>query len=171
MTILWWVLVALCLSVGFLGCFISKFPGPLAVVLATVISKFCLDMDFEWYVIAIVVGLVIAGKVVSVLFAKIVQKLHEYSKRGNTGIVIGSIIGLAIFAASGGVEAPIAVVFIAVIAFVLIPFLFSFVFELSNKNGAKVALKSATSATVAYLGDTFFKLVVFGYSIYSIFEF
>ena len=37
LTILWWALVALCLCFGFLGCFINKVPGPIAVVIATLL--------------------------------------------------------------------------------------------------------------------------------------
>ena len=93
-TILWWVLIALFLSFGFLGCFISKVPGPIAVVLATLVAKLGLDIDFEWYVVGIVAALAIASMVASKVLVKLVKKLHEYSKRATWGTIIGSIIGL-----------------------------------------------------------------------------
>ena len=48
-------------------------------------------------------------------------------------------------------------------------FVLSFLFELTNKNGAAVALKAATAATCAYLADTCLKLVVFVYALYVMF--
>ena len=44
MEILWWVVFALLFSCGFLGCFINKVPGPLAVLLATILGYTALDL-------------------------------------------------------------------------------------------------------------------------------
>ena len=63
------------------------------------------------------------------------------------------------------------VILIAVVALVLVPFVLAFLLELTNKQGAVCALKSAGSATAAYLADTCLKLAVFIYAIYAIFQF
>ena len=63
------------------------------------------------------------------------------------------------------------VILIAVVALVLVPFVLAFLLELTNKQGAVCALKSAASATAAYLADTCLKLAVFIYAVYAIFQF
>lgn len=63
------------------------------------------------------------------------------------------------------------VILIAVVALVLVPFVLAFLLELTNKQGAVCALKSAGSATAAYLADTCLKLAVFIYAVYAIFQF
>ena len=111
-TILWWVLIALFLSFGFLGCFISKVPGPIAVVLATLVAKLGLDINFEWYVVGIVAALAIASMVASKVLVKLVKKLHEYSKRATWGTIIGSIIGLCILVGVKGIDSTALVILI-----------------------------------------------------------
>ena len=94
--------------------------------------------------------------------------MYEFSKRGGRGTTIGSIIGLLSLAGSANMDAWVTVVF-AIVGLVILPFIFSFLLELTNKNGAAVALKAATAATCAYLADTCLKLVVFVYAIYVMF--
>ena len=57
-----------------------------------------------------------------------------------------------------------------IVGFILLPFVLAFLLELTNKQGAAMALKCATSATCAYLSDTLLKLAVFVYAIYVIFQ-
>lgn len=94
MTILWWVLVGLCLVFGFLGCFINKVPGPIAVVIATLLAILCLKIPIEWGTFAIIAALAVASMIASKLLVKLVKKLQEFSKRATWGTTIGSIIGL-----------------------------------------------------------------------------
>lgn len=171
LSILWWVLIALLLCFGFLGCFVNKVPGPIAVVLATLLAKWCLDMPFEWYVVAIAAALAAASMFASKVLVRLVKKLHEYSKRATWGTTIGSIIGLLLLIGVSGVDSAALVLLIAVVALLVLPFVFAFLLELTNKNGAVCALKSAASATAAYFADTCLKLAVFIYAIYAIFLF
>lgn len=94
MTTLWWVLVGLCLVFGFLGCFINKVPGPIAVVIATLLAILCLKIPIEWGTFAIIAALAVASMIASKLLVKLVKKLQEFSKRATWGTTIGSIIGL-----------------------------------------------------------------------------
>ena len=107
----------------------------------------------------------------SKVLVKLVKKLHEYSKRATWGTTIGSIIGLLLLVGVSGIESAVLVLLMGLIALVVVPFVLAFLFELSNKNGAVCALKSAASATAAYLADTCLKLAVFIYAIYAIFQF
>ena len=170
LSILWWALVALCLALGFLGCFINKVPGPIAVVIATLLAILCLDIPIEWSTFAIITVLAIASMIASKLLVKLVKKLQEYSKRATWGTTIGSIIGLLIIAGTNTMQSNAATIIAAIVGLVIVPFVLAFLLELTNRQGAKMALKCATSALCAYLADTLLKLAVFIYAIYVIFE-
>ena len=71
LTILWWVLVGLCLCFGFLGCFINKVPGPIAVVIATLLAILCLDIPIEWGTFAIIAVLAVASMIASKFLVKL----------------------------------------------------------------------------------------------------
>jgi uncharacterized protein YqgC (DUF456 family) len=168
--ILWWVLVALCLCFGFLGCFINKVPGPVAVVIATLLAILCLDIPISWGTFAIITALAIASMIVSKLLVKLVKKLQEYSKRATWGTTIGSIIGLLLVYGATSSDSKALLITMLIVGFVVLPFVLAFLLELTNRQGAVMALKCATSATCAYLSDTLLKLAVFVYAIYVIFQ-
>ncbi len=168
--ILWWALVALCLVFGFLGCFINKVPGPIAVVIATLLAILCLDIPIEWSTFGIITAMAVASMIVSKLLVKLVKKMQEFSKRAVWGTTIGSIIGLLMVWASLSADSTTLLVIMLIIGFIILPFVLAFLLELTNRQGAKMALKCATAATCAYLSDTLLKLAVFVYAIYVIFE-
>lgn len=170
LTILWWVLVGLCLCFGFLGCFINKVPGPIAVVIATLLAIFCLDIPIEWGTFAIIAVLAVVSMIASKFLVKLAKKLQEYSKRATWGTTIGSIIGLLLVWGTVQAESTALLITMMIVGFILLPFVLAFLLELTNKQGATMALKCATSATCAYLSDTLLKLVVFVYAIYVIFQ-
>lgn len=170
LTILWWALVALCLCFGFLGCFINKVPGPIGVVIATLLAILCLDIPIEWSTFGIITALAIASMIVSKLLVKLVKKLQEYSKRATWGTTIGSIIGLLLVYSVTSSDSKALLITMLIVGFVVLPFVLAFLLELTNKQGALMALKCATSATCAYLSDTLLKLAVFVYAIYVIFQ-
>ncbi|MBO4428030.1 MAG: DUF456 domain-containing protein [Bacteroidales bacterium] len=163
--ILWWVLVALFLSLGFLGCFVNKIPGPIMVVFAMLVALLGLEIDFGWDVFAVVTGLAIGSIIISKVLVKLVKKLQEFSKRASWGTTIGSIIGLCILAASSEIDNTGIIILLVILGFVVLPFLLAFLLELTAKKGGASALKCATSATCAYLADSFLKLVVFIYAV------
>lgn len=170
MTILWWVLIALFLSLGFLGCFINKVPGPIAVLIATVIAVLGLEIPIEWSTVGIIAALAVASMLASKVLVSLLKKLHDFSKRASWGTTIGSIIGLCIVASAGG-EASVGMeATLLLLGFIVIPFVLSFLLELTNRNDMITTLKSAGSATLVFLTDTCLKLVVFVYAIYVIFQ-
>lgn len=169
MEIFWWILLALLLCCGFLGCFINKVPGPIAVVLASLIGITALDVDLEWGHFAIIAVLAVVSIIASKVLVKLAKKMQEYSKRATIGTTIGSIIGLILFAGASSMDSDAAVIVTAIVGLVVLPFVLAFLLELTNKNGAAMAVKCATAATCAYLADTCLKLVVFIYAVYMMF--
>ena len=169
MEIFWWILLALLLCCGFLGCFINKVPGPIAVVLASLIGITALDVDLEWGHFAIIAVLAVVSIIASKVLVKLAKKMQEYSKRATIGTTIGSIIGLILVAGASSIDSDAAVIVTAIVGLVVLPFVLAFLLELTNKNGAAMAVKCATAATCAYLADTCLKLVVFIYAVYMMF--
>lgn len=169
MVIFWWLLLALLLCCGFLGCFINKVPGPIAVVLASLIGITALDVDLEWGHFAIIAVLAVVSIIASKVLVKLAKKMQEYSKRATIGTTIGSIIGLILIAGASSMDSDVAVIVTAIVGLVVLPFVLAFLLELTNKNGAAMAVKCATAATCAYLADTCLKLVVFIYAVYMMF--
>lgn len=170
LTIFWWILVGLCLIFGFLGCFINKVPGPIAVVIATLLAILCLDIPIEWSTFGIITALAIASMIASKVLVKLVKKLQEYSKRATWGTTIGSVIGLLLVWGAAYADSTAMLITMIIIGFIVLPFVLAFLLELTNKQGAATALKCAASATCAYLSDTLLKLAVFVYAIYVIFQ-
>lgn len=169
MEIFWWILLALLLCCGFLGCFINKVPGPIAVVLASLIGITALNVDLEWGHFAIIAVLAVVSIIASKVLVKLAKKMQEYSKRATIGTTIGSIIGLILVAGASSMDSDAAVIVTAIVGLVVLPFVLAFLLELTNKNGAAMAVKCATAATCAYLADTCLKLVVFIYAVYMMF--
>lgn len=169
MEIFWWILLALLLCCGFLGCFINKVPGPIAVVLASLIGITALDVDLEWGHFAIIAVLAVVSIIASKVLVKLAKKMQEYSKRATIGTTIGSIIGLILVAGASSMDSDAAVIVTAIVGLLVLPFVLAFLLELTNKNGAAMAVKCATAATCAYLADTCLKLVVFIYAVYMMF--
>ena len=163
-------MVALCLVFGLLGCFINKVPGPIAVVIATLLAILCLDIPISWGTFGIVTALAVASMIASKLLVKLLKKMQEYSKRATWGTTLGSIIGLLLAWGTASSESTALFVTMLVAGFVVLPFVLAFLLELTNKQGAPMAVKCAASATCAYLADTLLKLAVFVYAVYVIFQ-
>lgn len=169
MQFLWWALIVLCLGFGFLGCFINKIPGPVGVVIAVLLAYFAVDVRLDGLDLGLIIGLAVVSIILSKVLVKAVKKLHTFSKRGSWGTTIGSFIGLGILCAPVVHDSTVVLILILILGLVIVPFVFAFLLELTNKQGASESLKCAGAATGAYLSDTFLKLVVFAYAIYVLF--
>lgn len=168
MEILLWVLVGALLLFGFLGCFINKFPGPICVLIAMVIAICGLEVKFGWGTIALVAVLAIGSIVLSKKLKSLAKKVQEFSKRAGWGTTIGSLVALGLCGTLSSLG-PVLKIILAILLLIAIPFIFAYLLELTRKQGNAIALKCATSATVAYIADTFLKLIVFVYAVYALF--
>lgn len=165
------ITVYLLLLFGFLGCFINKIPGPIVVLIAALIGKFAIsEAFFGWANVAIVAVLAIGSIFASRMLVAAVKKAYEFSKRASWGTTIGSIFCLlVVFPLVGEFQSPYLIWIILLVGLTVVPFIFAFVFELTNKNGSEASLKAATAATAAYAADTLIKLIVFVYAVYAMF--
>ena len=162
-------LAIICLIFGFLGCFINKIPGPFSVVIAVILAKYGMDVNYDWGTIVLIIILAILSVVFSKFLVKGAKRLQEFSKRASWGITLGSIVGLILFGVLGKDASTFMIIMLLILNLVLVPFLFAFLFELTKKLGTQATLKRASAATMVFLTDTCLKLGVFAYAVYVMF--
>lgn len=125
--ILLWILVGLCLALGFLGCFINKFPGPLMVLISVLIARYGLDIPIEYLTIGVIALMWIASMLTNkLLLPKLAKKIHDFSSAGSWGCTIGCLVGMPLLTMDVSAS---AVVGLAFVTFVILPYAFSFIFE------------------------------------------
>ena len=168
----WWIIIGLLLVIGFLGCFINKFPGPVAVLLAMILAIVGPKLQIGWGAVAVVAVLVVASFYITKKIPQLVKSFQEYSKKASLGTTIGSIVALIAMGAMMKSLGNSQVVFfiVGILMLIAIPFGFAYLFELSNKQEGFNPVKSATAATVVYAANTMVKLIIFVYAIYAIFQ-
>ncbi len=170
MAIVCWSIVALCLMFGLIGCFINKFPGPLLVLIATLVARFGLGIGaVSWLVILVVALLYVASVVINkAVLPKLMAKLHDFSNAASWGCTVGVILGLPFLAVDTN-SAPL-IILLLILTFMVMPYLFAFIFELIKVKNAGVAVKAAGSAYAVYAASTIVKLLAFVYAVYAIFN-
>lgn len=159
-----WLLIA----VGILGCFIHKFPGPIVAFAGMLLFIFGLGVEPKpWLGIAIcAVLLIIAAICNKKVIPYITTKISEYSSNAKWGAVLGSLIGLLCLAAAH--ESTSQIIIVLILAFVILPFGFAYLFEGMKRKNFAAALKPATAAYLTYLLSMLLKLSVCAYGIYVI---
>lgn len=173
MEIVLWIVWALLVSVAFVGCFISKFPGPLLAFGAILMVKLAMEpgASISWWNVAVIGILVIISMILNKKIPDWTKKLADYGNAGNIGALIGSIVGLVLMAyILSTVEDTGVSITLVVITFIAVPFLFATIFELISQKKFGAALKSGTGATVVYICNTFIKLFTVAYSVYLVFH-
>lgn len=160
-----WALI----SLGILGCFVNKIPGPLLAFAGLLLQVFGCDISVEWWVLALVALLVIASMVVSKkLLPKVGKLVAAFGKAGSWGTTVGSLVGLMLFAACVEDGDAGLVVVMMILAFIVLPYVFAFLFELVARRSAKDGLQAAVGALVTFAAGTVLKLAVCIYVIYAV---
>lgn len=139
------ILVYALLAFGFFFCFVGKFPGQVLAYLGMIVAYFGMDVPYPLWLLIVCGVLVVASLVINkTIVPKLAKKVHEYGKGGTWGTAIGSIIALLAIAGSSND-------FVAVLMFIVLPFLFAFVLELIATKSASEGAKRAVGAYVIYL--------------------
>ena len=164
----------LCLGIlfmclGFLGCFINRIPGALISFIGILTLHFGTDVDFSTKAL-VLVGVLTA---IATLFAKhipsIVSRIHEIGKAGKWGSILGSLGGMIILVGAGSDMETFKAILLLITAFVILPFGFSFLFELVSKKDLKEALITASASYVSYLLSVLLNLGICCYGVYAAF--
>ena len=159
-----WLLIA----IGFLGCFIHKFPGPVTAFIGMLVFIFGTQVPVvPWVGITICVVLLIITALANKKFIPWVAKqISEFSNGGKWGALIGSLIGLMLIA-SGYSNTAQALLYI-ILGFGVIPFCSALLGEFAVRKNIVQSLKPATAAYLTYLLSMTLKLAVCCYSVYII---
>ena len=134
MSFVWIAICILLIALAFIGCFVQKFPGPLAAFVGILIANFGADLNISASALIICALAVVLSMVLNRFLPKITARIHEFGKAGKWGSVIGSVIGVIVLLWGGSEVDSLG----AVIAFILlglgvIPFAFCYLFELISR--------------------------------------
>ena len=96
-TILIWCVGVLLMSIGLLGCFVHRVPGPILTLIGLLVIQYGGGVEFfSTTAIVICAVAVVLAKVLEHFIPKLASLIHEVNKQGKWGCVIGSLIGLII---------------------------------------------------------------------------
>lgn len=169
--ILLWGLFFILVCIALLGCFISKFPGPILAFVGILMAKFCMQAghSITWTNIIIIAILVIASMVLNHYLPTLVKKLHPYGKGGDWGAIVGSVLALIFTPALKEIEPAGLAISLIILSFLLLPFLFATAFEYFKAKDLMVSSRAGGSATLAYVGTTVIKVMTVIYAVYLMF--
>ena len=137
MDIVLYILAAICLLVGFLGCFLPVLPGPPVSYIGLLLLQATDRFHFS------------VGQLV--LWAVLGAKYSGGSKWGKWGCLVGSIVGIFLFAPWG---------------ILLGPFIGACIGELAGGKGIGDAVKAGFGAFVGFLVSVVLKAVLCVYFVY-----
>lgn len=153
MEILLYLLAGCCFLLGFAGCFLPVLPGPpltyvgLLLLQATERFQFTMGQLLTWG------ALVVAVQVLDYVTPMLGTKYSGGSKEGNIGCIVGTLVGIFLFAPWG---------------ILLGPFLGALVGELIGGKTWNDALKAGFGAFIGFLVGVMLKLVLCGYFLYLV---
>ena len=161
-----WLLIA----IGFLGCFIHKFPGPVTAFIGMLVFIFGRQVPVvPWVGITICVVLLIITALANKKFIPWVAKqISDFSNGGKWGALIGSLIGLLVIAYGANSDSNGMKVLLVLLGFGVIPFCSALLGEFASRKDMGQSLKPAAAAYLTYLMSMILKLAVCCYSVYII---
>ena len=167
-------IIMLCLGIvlmclGFLGCFINRIPGALISFLGILTLHFGTEVNFSTEALILVGVLTLIATLVAKHIPSILSHIHEIGKAGKWGSILGSLGGIMIIYNAGPNLETSKLNLLLITAFILLPFGFSFLFELVSKKDIKEALMTATASYVSYLLSVLLNLGICCYGIYTAF--
>ncbi len=161
-----WLLIA----IGFLGCFIHKFPGPVMAFIGMLVFIFGTQVPVvPWVGIVICVLLLIITALANKKFIPWVAKqISDFSNGGKWGAIIGSLIGLLVIAHGANSDSNGMKVLLVLLGFGVIPFCSALLGEFASRKDMGQSLKPAAAAYLTYLMSMILKLAVCCYAVYII---
>lgn len=161
---LFWILIL----IAFLGCFISRFPGPILALVAILIGKFFLPAGelIQWWNIVIIVLLVALSVVLNRMIPKWSESIAKFGKGGTWGTIVGSILTLCMAPAILDIKPAGLAISIFLISFVVLPFIFATVFEFAKQKNFIEAARSGGGATLVFVCTSCVKLIAVFYAVY-----
>ena len=171
MEIILWAIWVILVVIAFVGCFVSKFPGPVLAFIAVLMAKLAMSAGeyIEWWNVVVIAILVIASIVLNRMIPKWTKKMVAYGKGGSWGAIVGSIAALILFPAITSIENAGVSVTLIIFTFITMPFVFATGFEFIRQKDLIGAARSGGGATIVYVCTTFVKLFTVIYTVYLMF--
>ena len=169
-SIIIWIIGILLIVLGILGCFVHRVPGPILTFLGILEIQFIGKVELlstEAMVICAVV--IVLAKILERYLPKVASCIHEVSKTGKWGCIIGSLIGLLVISRVPTDETYLMILWL-IVCFGIIPFGITFLFEIMKKQPMHGTLMATTATYLTFLMGTVLKLGVCIYCIYAIIE-
>lgn len=158
------------IGIGFLGCFIHKFPGPILAFLGMLLFIFGSKMPssiIPWAGIIISAIAIVATMIANKKIPLIAQKVSEFGNAGKWGAIVGSIIGLLVMIGARSSSTAVLIL-IGVLSLVVIPFCFSWIFEAISRKDFMKALMPGLAAFLTYFLSMILKLAVCIFCLYIV---
>ena len=144
------------LALGILLCFVGRFPGQVLAYAGMLVAAFATSVHPYPVWLLIVCGVLVIGSLIlnKTVAPKLSAKVHEFGKAGKIGTIVGSILSFFLMI---GLSDYIVV---ALILFVILPYLFAFLFELIATKSAADGAKRAAGAYTLFAATTFVNLAI-----------
>lgn len=153
MDILLYILSGICLLLGFAGCFLPVLPGPpvayvgLLLLQATERFQFTVGQLVAWGILVVVV------QILDYVMPILGTKYSGGSRWGNWGCVIGTVVGIFLFAPWG---------------ILLGPFIGALIGEMLGGKAFGEAMKAGVGAFIGFLVSVVLKVGLCGYFVYCV---
>ena len=150
MDILLYILSAICLLAGFIGCFVPVIPGPPLSYIGLLLLHFTEKEPFSATYLLIILAIVVVIQILDYIVPSLGSKLLGGSRWGSRGCLAGTIIGM----------------FFLPLGIIAGPFLGAVVGELIGGKDFGQAIVSGLGSFIGFLASTLLKLAISVYMIY-----
>lgn len=150
MDILLYILSAICLLAGFIGCFVPVIPGPPLSYVGLLLLHFTEKEPFSVTYLLVMLAIVAVIQVLDYVIPSLGSKFMGGSRWGSRGCLVGTLIGM----------------FFLPFGIIAGPFLGAVVGELMGGKDFGKALVSGLGSFIGFIASTLLKLALSVYMIY-----
>lgn len=150
MDILLYILSAICLLAGFIGCFVPVIPGPPLSYVGLLLLHFTEKEPFSVTYLLVMLAIVAVIQVLDYVIPSFGSKMLGGSRWGSRGCLVGTLIGM----------------FFLPFGIIAGPFLGAVVGELMGGKDFGKALVSGLGSFIGFIASTLLKLALSVYMIY-----
>lgn len=150
MDILLYILSAICLLAGFIGCFVPVIPGPPLSYVGLLLLHFTEKEPFSVTYLLVMLAIVAVIQVLDYVIPSFGSKILGGSRWGSRGCLVGTLIGM----------------FFLPFGIIAGPFLGAVVGELMGGKDFGKALVSGLGSFIGFIASTLLKLALSVYMIY-----
>lgn len=150
------------IAIGFILCFVGKFPGQILAYAAMLIAYFGLHINYPVLLLILCGVVVIVSLIINkTLVPKLANKVHEYGKAGRIGTMLGSIAAIGCVASASNNVVAIIILFV-------LPYVLAFLFEFIASKSVSEGAKRGAGAYVVFLASTLLNVAICGFCLVEV---